>query len=139
MSLLARQLVQSEPVTIAADRPLLEVVHLFVVAQIRGAPVVDERGAVRGMVSASDVLRAIDQIFDEDVDAGEERDAAGGLARLVARDVATPAPIWVAPETPISEVARLMRREGVHEVLVGTGGRLEGILTAFDALAAIAA
>lgn len=137
MSLLARELMQSEPLTIAAETPLLEIVHLLVVAQIRSAPVLDERGSVVGLVSALDLLRCVDQLFDEDVDASDETDGPGGLSKLVARDVADPSPVWVTPQTPVAQVAALMRREGLHRVLVGTAGRVDGILTTFDLLRAI--
>ena len=46
-------------------------------------------------------------------------------------------PIWVSPDCAICEVARLMRAEGIHRVLVGHDRRLAGILTAFDLLQAV--
>jgi len=40
----------------------------------------------------------------------------------------------VSPEMPLARVAQRMRADGIHRVLVGESGRLEGILTAFDLL-----
>jgi CBS domain-containing protein len=141
MPLLARDLMQSEPVTIPPEAPLLQIVNLFVVAQIRSAAVVDDRGTVLGLVSTTDLLRAIDQACDEDVDAGEPANgpagALGGLATLTARELASPQPAWVPPDAPAGQVARFMRSQGIHSVLVGEGGTLAGILSAFDLLAAL--
>jgi len=91
-------------------------------------------------VSSVDLLRAFDQVFDEDIDVGESTDPARRFERLetlTAGDLATPDPLWVAPDAAASEVAQIMRREGVHHVLVGSAGRIEGILTSFDLLAAV--
>lgn len=136
MALLARDLVQPEPVTFPPDTPLPSLLHVFVAAQIGCAPIVDGRGAVVGLVSTTDLLRVIDQLCDDDVDAGER--GRGGLDRLTAADAATPSPVWVAPDTPIAQVAALMRDQGIHSVLVGAGGALVGVLTSFDLLAVAA-
>jgi CBS domain-containing protein len=53
---------------------------------------------------------------------------------MTAEDITSPNPIWVSPNTPVDRVAQLMQREGIHRVLVGEGGELEGILTTFDLL-----
>lgn len=129
MTLLAQDLMQKAVVTVAADLQFPQIRHLFVVARIGGAPVVDASGAVVGVISTTDLLGAIDQALDEDVDPG-----ADDLESLTALDLATPEVIWVSPTSTITEVAEVMRARGVHRVLVGTDGRLAGILTAFDLL-----
>ena len=129
---------RSEPLTVAAETPLLDVQHVLVLAQVSGMPVVDESGRVIGMLSASDVLRALDQTLDGEHGAGELEQRFATLAALTARDLATPDAVWVAADTPASEIAERMRRDGVHSAFVGDGERLEGILTAFDLLAAVA-
>lgn len=133
----AADLMKRDPITIRPDAPYLEIQRLFVQAQIGGAPVVDEAGHVHGLITSADLLRAVDELCDEDLDPeeSESEDALWqGLGELTAHMLATPDPVWVAPDTPVAEVARCMREEGVHRVLVGTDGRLEGILTAFDLL-----
>jgi CBS domain-containing protein len=51
---------------------------------------------------------------------------------LMLRDVMTPDPISVAPETPLVEVARLMRDDDIGDVLVVDGERLLGVVTDRD-------
>ena len=55
MALLARDLMQP-PLTLQPEMPVLEIAHLFSATQVSGAPVVDDAGAVTGMVSALDLL-----------------------------------------------------------------------------------
>lgn len=128
----ARDVMKSDPLTVPPDAPFLEVQHLFVEAQIGGAPVVDAGGSVLGIVTSTDLLAAVDQVYDEDVDGEEER-----LEDLTALDIASRDPVWVAPDMPIDEVAAIMRAGGVHRVLVGDDGRMLGMLTTFDLLEAV--
>lgn len=144
--MLARDLMQSELVSFAPDTPFPQIQHLMVVARIGGAPVIDERGIVRGVISATDLLRVADQAFDDELDpepmpGPREPTTAPKLPErleaLTAIQIATPEPIWVSPDTAVSEIAQLMRREGIHRVLVGSDGRLAGMVTAFDLLQAV--
>jgi CBS domain-containing protein len=131
-----------DPITVRPDTPFLEIQRLFVQAHIGGAPVVDADGRVEGMITSSDLLRALDELCDEDLDDAEPEDEQAlldRLATLTAREVETPEAIWVAPDTPLAEVAKRMRDEAVHRVLVGEDGKLAGILTAFDLLEAVKA
>ncbi|HEX7836323.1 MAG TPA: CBS domain-containing protein [Kofleriaceae bacterium] len=140
MLLRARDLMQVDPLTVAFSTPFLQIQHLFVVAQISGVPVVDDRGRVLGVISSSDLLRVFDQAFDDEIDSPESSNAADlseQLGSLTAIDIATPGAIWVSPDCSIWEVAQLIRTERIHRVLVGEGGHLVGILTAFDLLQAI--
>ncbi|MEP6863495.1 MAG: CBS domain-containing protein [Deltaproteobacteria bacterium] len=136
----ARDLMTPHPLTIAADTPVLEVQHLFVVANIGGAPIVDSASKVVGILSGTDLLRISDQVHDDEIDPQPMSSSGGAreqLEALVASDVGTSDVIWVSPDTPASQVARLMRDVGIHRVLVGDNGKLEGILTAFDLLRAV--
>jgi CBS domain-containing protein len=51
---------------------------------------------------------------------------------LMLRDVMTPDPVSVAPETAVIEVARLMRDDDIGDVLVVDGERLVGVVTDRD-------
>jgi CBS domain-containing protein len=65
-------------------------------------------------------------------------DAAEGLARLVMEDnlgqLDQDPPVWVAPDTPASEVARLMKNSNSGCALVVDGKKLVGIFTEHDVL-----
>ena len=133
----ARELIVGEPLTVAAATPVLDVQHLLVLAQVTGMPVVEEDGRVIGIVSAVDVLRAMDQVLDPDLDDGESDDIFEPLRALTARDIASVELMWVDPETPAAEIAARMRDSGARRVLVGVAGKLEGMLTAYELLSEI--
>lgn len=128
---------QPNPVTVPAETSLLDVQHLLIAAAISGVPVVEPSGAVIGVISASDVLRAMEQALDEDLDEGELDDPLERLDSLRASDIATPEVIWVSPDTPVEEVAQVMQQARIHRVLVGRDEHLEGVISAFDMLRAV--
>jgi CBS domain-containing protein len=133
----ARDLMERNALTVPASMPYPEIVRLLVVAGVHGAPVVDEHGAIVGVISVMDLLRAGDQAHDDDRDEGEDGedgDPTDQLLSTTAMQLASPDPTWVSGDASAAEVARLMRDEGIHRVLVGTDGRLEGIVTPFDLL-----
>ncbi len=135
MSLIARDLMEPNVLTIPADMRFRDVQHLLVEAGCLGAPVVDERGVVVGVVSAMDLLRAADQAYDEDLDP-EEQDEPG-LGEVTAADLANPEPTWVAPDAPADRIAQVMREHGLHRVLVGAPDQLLGVVSAVDLLRAV--
>ncbi|MGA5218397.1 CBS domain-containing protein [Streptomyces cinereoruber] len=56
-SRLARELMTSHPVTVGPGASLPRAARLMAVHRVKRLPVVDERGAVRGVVSRSDLLK----------------------------------------------------------------------------------
>jgi len=120
--LLARDLMKTDPIAVSPETPLLHVHRLFVEEEINGAPVVDEDGRVLGIISSLDLLRAV-------IDDPDDR-----LPDVTALDAAVREIVWVRPDTPIPEVARIMRDQRIHRVLVAEDGQLLGILTTFDLL-----
>lgn len=135
----AAALMQRTVLTIPATMPAMEVMRLFVKAGISGAPVVDDGGAVVGMIAAGDLLREVDQAHDDDRDDGEAGSPGDHLRALTAQELAAPGATWVAPDMAAHAVAAVMQRERVQHVLVGTDGSLAGMLTTFDLLGAITA
>jgi CBS domain-containing protein len=147
----ARDVMQSQVVALAPDDPLHVAYRLFTEESIHGAPVVDELGRVVGLLSSSDLLRAaLDAkevspaepgLFREDLDAVfgawgmapedfKERVRDAVVSEYMSEEV-----VKVAPSARVSEVARLMRENGIHRVLVVDEGDLCGILSTFDLVA----
>jgi len=136
-----RELMQSEPLTVLETTPIIEVVRIFVRAGLGGAPVVDADGRVAGIITIRDLMRAVDQAFDEDIDPGEPDNNGGPAERALraatAGDLASRELVWVTERTAVADAARTMRERGIHHLLVGEAGRLAGVLTSFDLLAAL--
>lgn len=146
----ARDVMTRSVVAVSPDTPLLDVYRLFVDEQIHGAPVVDEEELLIGVITSSDLLRAADEERDTAVSSSEYLrdlvefsgpDWGRGLTdfqdRLAARTVAevmTPNAVAVRPDTPVQEVARVLRQHQVHRVWVENEGRVCGVVSTFDLL-----
>ena len=151
MATVARDIMQSRIVTVSPNAPLRAVQSVFVEEGIHGAPVVDEEGRVLGVITSMDLLRAASEgdeaeraepaYFRYDLDLhGFDWDRAPAdlrerLPDSVAADVMTSEILAVAPETPVSGIARVLRENAVHRVLVIEDGELCGIVSAMDLIA----
>jgi len=123
-TLRACDLMERDIITVSPETPILDIHRLFVEEEIHGAPVVGEDGIVYGVVSALDLLRVVH----------DELEPVAG--ELTAADAMTKTIVMVPPDAGIDEVARTMREQRIHRVLVGADRVLEGVLTTFDLLRA---
>ena len=124
----ARDLMQRDIITVTPETPILDVHRLFVEEEIHGAPVVDDAGRVRGVLSALDLLRIVrDEL--------EPADPEDGVKEATASDAMTKELVTVSPGASVEEIARAMLAHHVHRVLViGPERELEGVITTFDLL-----
>ena len=91
--------------------------------EFNGVPVVDDNGAVIGIVTALDILRAIQ----------------GGkkLNEMLARDILTPNPSTVKKDTPIEDIIRIMVEKEIVLVPVvedDNNNKLIGVVARLDIL-----
>lgn len=128
----------SPVVTVDAEAPVRYLLRLFVTAGIGAAPVVNPRGEPVGVVSKTDVLRALyedlsfagPQVADE---LEAERDLPARDSGVRASDLMTPAPLTVPESASVAEAASIMAREHVHRLfVVGQAGTLTGVVSAMD-------
>jgi CBS domain-containing protein len=151
MSVKAKSVMQTQVVTVSPDDRLDTVRGLFLDEQINGAPVVDEDATLLGVISTSDLLYAADdehtatrgdpswfrELFES---AGPDfEDAPEGfidrLAERTVRNYMTESVVTVPPDASVSAVARALRENRIHRVLVADAGRLVGIISSFDLVA----
>jgi len=105
--------------------------------RIRHLPVLDEEGALAGIVSQRDLFRgALAQALGYGVVAQRKV-----LAGLVVKEVMTTDVVTIRPDAPLAAAAALMLERRIGCLPVVEGGRLVGIVTEGDfvALAARAA
>lgn len=130
----------SPVVTVDAQTPVRELLRLFVAAGIGAAPVVTPSGELAGVVSKTDVLRAV---YDDpacagpagepEPEPGSERGVPAQSAALRARDLMTPGAVTVPESTSVAEAASIMAREHIHRLfVVGQAGTLAGVVSAMD-------
>ena len=116
---------QTGLMTVTPETPLADVQRMFVEEEIHGAPVVDDEGVVRGVVSSLDLLRD-----------SAELEGRGG-SELTATDAMTRELVSVTSDTPVAEIAQKMRLQHIHRVLVIDDEQLVGVVTSFDLLRAL--
>ena len=149
MALLARDVMERHVISLAPEDPVSNAYRLFVEEGLHGAPVVDELGRLLGVVSSLDLLRHAAEM--RELPEPDPRDL-GELHELGARlfpvrieegtegepsvaDVMTTGAVHVRPDATIAAVARALRENAVHRVLVVDEGRVCGIISSFDLLA----
>jgi len=140
---------------VSPRQSVLDLEHELATHRISGAPVLDRAHKVLGIVSRSDVDRALDRErsraaalssyylqTDPPLDALPARDptdtALDRLREMCVEDIMTRQVLSVAPDAPLREAATCMRDHRVHRVLVIDGETLVGVLSSSDIVAAVA-
>jgi acetoin utilization protein AcuB len=101
--------------------------------KIRHAPVVDEKGALVGIVTDRDLRQAVlEPALAEEMEALSQT-----LRTRPVKDVMTWGVTTVKPETGIREAARLMHANKIGALPVIQQGRVAGMLTGSDVLKAL--
>lgn len=149
MALRARDVMQTSVISVEPSTPLAKVARLFLEEEIHGAPVVDETEQLLGVISVTDLLRAVG---DEHENAGSSavyfrdvlefsgpdwtsapQDFQDRLEQLSVGDVMRAGVVTVADDTTVPEIAKLMRAQRIHRVIVvSAAGRVVGLITALD-------
>lgn len=132
--------------TVTRDTPLEDAVRLMLQQRISGLPVLDEAGALAGILTEGDLLRR--------VETGTVKKRPHWLelllppGRLAAEyvhthshkveDVMTAKVVAVAPDTPLETIVDTMKRARVKRVPVVENGLLVGIVSRADLLQTLA-
>lgn len=128
--------------TVAPDDDIESVVSLFLEAGISGAPVVDERGRVIGMISKTDLVREGAERRSRAPGEGgrnERLEDALPIDGLPVRAVMTPLAFVLDEDAPLPVACALMAYEGIHRAPVcAASGEVVGVLSALDVLGFIA-
>jgi CBS-domain-containing membrane protein len=144
--LCAADVMSRDLVLIPDDISLQDAARRLVRNQVSGAPVVDYRGVLVGVLSSSDFLRGSAQM---------QNAPGGGMSPCVYAEWQvvdvdqlpdesvhkrmTADPVTAQEDTPVSAIARLMVDAHIHRVIIVDEERMpKGIVTSTDILAAVA-
>jgi CBS domain-containing protein len=144
----ARDIMTSPAISVAPDATVAEIAALLFERRISAVPVVED-GRLVGIVSEADLLHRHEigtdgtahsapwwlRLFAAD---RSIEDYIKSHARR-ARDVMTPEVVSVAPDTPAAEIADVLEARRVKRVPVVEAGRLAGMVSRSDLVAALAA
>lgn len=147
----ARHVMTQDVMSVGAHWPLTRLAEFFIEHGISGAPVVDEEGALLGVVSLTDLVRhdslpqreagrytpdyyldgLRSQYAPEELNGFSLRDEAD----CAVADIMTPVVFSVTPTTSLAQVADMMTSGRIHRVFVVEERRIVGIISALDLLA----
>jgi len=131
---------ETKVVSLRPEQSLQEAAFDLERAEVSGAPVVDG-GRVVGMVSLSALFTAAGVEFEKAATSGPWHRYEHALAKSSRSvgDVMTTTVVVLAPDTPITEAAAIMRERGVNRIpIVDADGGLVGIVARDDIVAAVA-
>jgi CBS-domain-containing membrane protein len=142
----AHQIMTRQVITIAAGASIVDAANIMLNKHISGLPVVDDAGAVVGIVSQGDFIRR--------AEIGTERKRGRWLKFLVGpgtaasdfvrergrkvEEIMTPDPCTVTEDATLEDIVELMERNHVKRLPVLRGDRLVGIVTRTNLLQAVA-
>jgi CBS-domain-containing membrane protein len=138
-----------EVITIGPGASVEDLAKLLAAHRISGVPVTDDKGALLGVVTQSDLVqrsRDLDlppalNILDLHLFLETPAHFLKRLEKLLGdrvKDIMTGSPITLSPATPVSEIARLMAGKGVHTLPVVEGGEIVGIVGKLDLIRGLA-
>ena len=114
----------SPQVIVAKENTNAEAIGARLLAgEFNGVPVVDDNGAVIGIVTAIDILKAI------------RKNGNKKLNTIVAKDIMTPNPSVVRADTPIEDIIDIMIQKEIVLVPViedGNNNKLLGVVARLD-------
>lgn len=110
----ARDVMTSKVITVPLDATVSETIVLLLNHHISGAPVVDSKGELVGVISEFQLLETI---FDPDV-------CSGTVADYMTKNV-----ISVQEETLLADVAALFTQHRIRRIPVVNNGRIVGIVS----------
>jgi CBS domain-containing protein len=125
------ELMVSDVKAIASDMTVVDAVALMTEHHISALPVVDARSRLLGVVSNTDIIQAAAEATD-----GTARDQL--FESTVVRDLMTPRPATVSPDTDVKEAAQQMLYLEVHRLFVEEEGKLVGVISQSDIVRGVA-
>jgi CBS domain-containing protein len=130
--------------TVTPDTKIMEVASLMTLYRFQGLPVVDESGALVGIIAERDLLHSLfpklESLVAEgmhSVDYDKEMGRYKEILGLTVADLMTPSPITVDPDMHLLRAATVMVRHNFRRIPVAEGSKLVGMLSLGDVHKAI--
>jgi CBS-domain-containing membrane protein len=147
--LTAKDIMTKEVITVRPDTSLSELSAILVKNKISGAPVVDDSGALVGMVTENDLISQNKRLHIPTVvsflDAAIYLESSKKFEQEVKRMAATKVgeicsrkALTITEETTIVDIATIMAEKKVHLLPVVKDGKIVGIVGKRDVVIAVA-
>jgi len=146
--LCARDIMTTEVITVKKETSLKDLAKIFYEKHINGVPVVDDDGALIGIICESDLIRkdkklhipTVVTLFDAVFYLESPKKLKEELQRINATlvgDLFTKKVVTVHGDTPVEEIATLMTEKKIYTVPVVEGERIVGIIGKADLIRAL--
>jgi len=141
--LTARDIMTKEVIIVQEDMTIETLGRIFIEKRISGAPVIDNKEKLVGIVTENDLVRknsrlhipTVVRIFDAFVPLGGTDRVEEEIRRMSAStvsEICTRTVVTVAPDATLQDVSSLMFEKGVHLIPVLDAGRIVGIIGKID-------
>ena len=144
----AKDIMTKDVITVKPDTTIEALARLFIKHQISGAPVVDDKGNLNGIVTENDLIAkdsrlhipTILRLFDAYIPLGTSKleDEMRRMAAYKVDEICTREVVTVDDEASIEHVATMMTEKKIHLLPVLRGGELVGIIGKKDLIRSIA-
>jgi CBS domain-containing protein len=141
--LTAFDIMTKEVVSVTTGTSIRQLAELMSLHRIGSVPVVDDKGALVGIVTETDLIEqdksfhipTVISLFDWVIYLESEKKFEKELMRMTGQtvgDIYTKEVITVEPKTKVSEIADLMCDQKIHSLPVVDEGKLVGIVSRID-------
>jgi|tagenome__1003787_1003787.scaffolds.fasta_scaffold20690552_1 CBS domain-containing protein len=120
----AKDVMSDGVLSVGADASVLEAARLLINCRVSAMPVVDDTGTMTGIVSEADLMG----------DAEDYVAAYDGRPTRKVADVMTREVITASEDTPIAQVARLMKAHHIKRIPILKNGAVIGLVSRVDIL-----
>ncbi len=144
----AKDVMTKEVTTVAPETTVAELGRLFIDKGISGAPVVDARGGLIGIVTENDLISkntrlhipTILRLFDAFIPLGTSKLELEikKMAASTVGEVCTKKVVTIGEDAGLDEIATIMDEKKIHLLPVVKGGKVIGIVGKKDLLRGIA-
>ncbi len=142
----AQDIMTRSVISATLDATVEEVTALMIENQISAVPILDEGGAIVGLISEGDLMRRVEGADKSrkswwlNFFTGSSETATDFIALRSrrAKDIMTRDVDVVAPDTPVADIARLLEKKRIKRVPVVLNGQMVGIVARANLLQALA-
>lgn len=147
--LTAKDIMTRDVVTVTPDTSIEELASLLVQNEISGVPVVDEGGALIGVVTENDLISrnkrlhipTVVSFLDAAIYLESSKKFEQEVKRMAATkvgDICNRKVVSITQDTTVVDIATIMDEKKVHLLPVVTAGKIVGIVGKRDVLKAVA-
>jgi chloride channel protein, CIC family len=128
--MIVSELMQPDVKIVGPDMRVEDALLTLADFHVSAVPVVDPSGKIVGVLSRTDIAAA-----EEELEGSVERDRF--LSETLVRDLMTPTPLTISPESEVREAAGTMLSAGVHRLYVTVDERVVGVIAMSDIVRAV--